>query len=371
VPVIHVNAGDLMGKRQLVEKEQSRFLCEVTGTFGLDAIGLGEMDLNYGLDFLQEMASTHGLPFVNANVKDPETGELVFPPYVVVERAGLRFGITSVLDPVQKIVTMSARDPVFTVEDPLSTLRNLIPEMRKEVDTVILLSHMDDRNSEQMLKDLEGVDIVVMGHTYRALKTEKVIGGAVVLAAVYEGRFIGRSDLELDADGKVQAFAIEVTSLDEAIADDPVVLEKVEQFKTHLKDFRLTLRGDHQPVKGSEKEQFLTERVCAKCHADSWQAVKVSAHQAAFASLQKKGQGYNPDCLVCHVVGYEYKNGYDDYPPFNRLGNVQCEACHGYGTQHARDGSMLKMARESCTACHDKENSPEFDYATYWEQIKH
>ena len=54
-PLLNVDAGDVFGPRTQNEREQTRFLCEVLGTFGLDAIGLGEQDLNFGLDFLREM----------------------------------------------------------------------------------------------------------------------------------------------------------------------------------------------------------------------------------------------------------------------------------------------------------------------------
>ncbi|MFH1843064.1 MAG: multiheme c-type cytochrome [bacterium] len=371
VATILVDAGDLFGRREVMDQEQTRFVCDVTESFGYDAIGLGEMDLNYGTEFLFEMIEKHNLPFICSNVKDPDSGELLLRPYVVVERGGTRFGICSVLDPLQKIQTMAAQDPHFEVEDPVVTLRNLIPKMREEVDTIILLAHMGDRLAEDLLKEVSGVDVAVVGHSYRSFNSERVIGETVFLCAVYEGRYIGRANLNVDGDGIVQTFTVDVTSLDQEIGDDPVMLERIKNFKENLQEFRLSLRGDHQPVKGSDKEQFLTERVCQKCHADTWEIVKSHKHQTALSALRKKGQGFNPDCLVCHVVGYEYQNGYDDIPPLNKLTNVQCEACHGYGTEHNRDGSMLKMAREACVTCHDEKNSPNFSYASYWEQIKH
>ena len=46
----------MFGQRNKNEKHQTTFLCEVTADFGVDAIGLGERDLNYGLDyFLHEI----------------------------------------------------------------------------------------------------------------------------------------------------------------------------------------------------------------------------------------------------------------------------------------------------------------------------
>ncbi len=371
VPLLLVDSGDLFGKRRPEEKEQTRFLCEQTASFGWDAIGLGEYDLNYGLDFLREMIAEYDLPFTSANVRHPDTGELILPPYLVLEKAGARIGIISVLDPALTIVTMSPHDPEFQVDDPVATLRTLIPQMRREAQTVLLLSHLGDKQTEDLLKQVPGIDIAVVGHTFRKFDNERVIGDTVFLSAVHEGRVIGRCDVGIDTEGVVQSFSVTVTSLDEKIGDDPIIKEKVENFKAHLEDVRLSLRANHPRDKGSAQEQFLTERACQQCHQDVWDKIKGSAHQSAFASLGKKGQSFNPDCLVCHVVGYEFQNGYDDQPPYNRLTNVQCEACHGYGTEHQRNGKWKKQAAESCVTCHDDENSPDFDFATYWGKIKH
>jgi 2',3'-cyclic-nucleotide 2'-phosphodiesterase (5'-nucleotidase family) len=370
-PTLMVDAGDLMGKRDKLEKEQSRFLCEMMGSFGLDAIGLGEGDLNYGLSFLQEMIETDKLPYTNANCRLQETGELILPPYLIVEKGGIRFGIVSVLDPEQKILTMAAKEQEFQVDDPVATLKAILPEIRQKAQTVILLAHLGDQKTEQLLQEVSGIDVAVIGHSSRSLNTERAVGKTALLSAVFEGRELGRADLEIGSDGSVQAFSIQLTEMDDKIASDPTVQQKVDQFKDHLEEFRMSLRGAHQQVKGSADEEFLGERTCIACHQDVWEALKDSGHENAMASLRDKGQTFNPDCLVCHVVGYTYKGGYDDRPPFNRLANVQCEACHGYGTMHERNGQWKAQARNTCVECHDKENSPQFDYATYWEKIKH
>ena len=371
-PVLLLDGGDLFGKRAVLDQQQTRFLAEVTGTFGYDAIGLGEWDLNYGLPFLREMIRTHGLPFTNANVRLAETGELILPPYLIVEKGGTTFGIISVLEPEHKIVTMAAKDTEFVVDDPIETLRKIIPEIRQKAECIIVLGHQGDRQTEAMAKEVEGIDITVVGHTFRTFQDERVVGKTVMLAAGYDGRFVGKADLDVEKDtGRIMAFTVDMISLDDSIASDPVVSEQVDAFKEELAAFKLEMRGKYKPTKGSDKEQFLTQRSCQKCHGDVWDKMRTQGHESAFASLGRKGQSGNPECVVCHVTGYLYKNGYDEQPPYNRLANVQCEACHGYGTQHKRDGSMLKIARASCVECHDKDNSPEFDYATYWEKIEH
>ncbi|NTV04484.1 hypothetical protein HGA89_06210, partial [bacterium] len=141
--------------------------------------------------------------------------------------------------------------------------------------------------------------------------------------------------------------------------------------KQKLELARLAARGPYQPVQGSADEKFLTERECRKCHQATWELLRTTPHAAALGTLARKGQSDSPECLVCHTTGYVFIGGYDDRPPGNQLANVQCEACHGYGTEHSRDGKWAARARASCVTCHDQQNSPNFDYETYWEKIKH
>ncbi len=370
-PVLMLDGGDMFGPRTRMEREQTRFLCEVHSEFGYDAIALGEKDLNYGIDYLREMIDTYSLPFTSANVRN-EAGELILPEYLMVDRAGFTFGICSVMDPQQRITTMSAKDEIYTIGDPVETLRELIPRMRAEgAQNVIVLAHVGDTKVEQLLRDVKGIDVCLVGHSRRPYRTERVVDRTCLIGSSFEGRNVGRMDVDLATDGHLKAFDVTVTELGETMADDPVMLQRVNDFKVHLEDFRLASRGPYQPTKGSDDESFLTERECRKCHMDVWETLRDTGHQAAFTTLARKGQAQSPECLVCHTTGYLYKGGYDDRPPRNRLSNVQCEACHGYGTEHDRSGDWLAAARESCTQCHDEENSPDFDYDEYWQKIAH
>ena len=371
-PVILVDGGDLFGNRNKNDQHQCTFLAEMTGEMGYDAIGLGERDLNYGLAFLKEMMANFDLPFTNANVRDVTTGELILPEYKIVEKAGIKYGIVSVMDPRQRIITMTAGEETFEVEDPVAVLRELLPRLRQEADSIILLAHTGENQAAELVKEVTGIDMCVVGHTSRSINTERVIHDTAMFAAAYEGRYIGRANLFVDdADGRVMAIDVGITALNEEVESDEQMLARVEQYKLDLIDFKTAKRAAYPRTMGSEKETFLGERACMSCHEDAWKVYLDSPHRSAFATIRNKGQSFEPECLSCHTTGYQHKNGYAEEPPFNKLSNVQCEACHGYGTQHARDGKWVAQAKDSCTMCHDQANSPEFDYATYWEKIKH
>ena len=367
-----VDGGDLFGARNLNERHQTEFVCEMCGDMGLDAVGLGEFDLNYGLEFLREMVTKFQVPFTNANVRQISTGKLILPEFLVVERGGVKFGFISVLDPDLKIVTMTTDDGDFEILEPVAVLRELIPRLRPQVDTIVLLGHLGDAKTDLVVKDVQGIDICVNGHTYRNNTTERVLNDTAMLSASYEGRYLGLADLFIDQpEGKVMAVSVEVTAMDEAIEGDQEMLAKVEAYKASLQAFKEAKRAAYPRTFGSDQEDFLGDRSCKSCHEAAWTVYSQSGHLQAYTTLRTKGQNFEPECLSCHTTGYQYKNGYSEDPPNNRLINVQCEACHGYGTEHARDGKWVMQARESCVICHDRKNSPDFDYASYWQKIKH
>lgn len=367
-----LDGGDLFGKRNKNDQHQTKFLCEVTGDFGYDGIGLGEADLNYGLPFLREMMEKHHLPFTNANVVDGKTGELILPEYLVVEKNGIKFGLVSVLAQKHKIITMTETDPGLEIKDPVAVLRDVLPRMRKEVDTIVLLGHLGQGDTETMAREVKGIDISIMGHSIRPLKTERIVDDTIFLSAPYEGRYVGRADIFVEeSDGKVMAVDVSLTSLDEAVEDEPDMAARVVAYKESFEAYKEAKRAAFPRDLGSEKERYLGSRSCKTCHEDTWQAYIDSEHAQAFTTLRTRGQNSEPECVLCHTTGYRYKNGYSEERPYNQMVNVQCEACHGYGSEHDRDGNWGAQAKDACITCHDQENSPEFDYATYWEKIKH
>lgn len=325
------------------------------------------------------MIAEHELPFTSANVRNAATGELILPEFLVVERGGVRFGIVSVMGQSHRIVSMTARDLEYEVADPAETLREVLPRLRQQCDTVVLLSHLGERPTETLLQEVEGVDIALVGHTLRSLTRERFVDGTLVLAAVHEGRMIGQARISIaPPSGQVMSAQVEVTTLYDTIEDDPMMLAAVEEYLQQVEDQRQAQREAFPRHLGSAEELFLGDNNCRACHAEIHNDWRRTGHAKAYTTLRTRSMQFEPECLSCHTTGYQYHNGYDEHERTN-LAQVQCEACHGYGTQHSRNGDMLELARESCTTCHDNSVRPcydeqqdqDFDYARYWERIAH
>lgn len=128
---------------------------------------------------------------------------------------------------------------------------------------------------------------------------------------------------------------------------------------------------DCRPPKTGELE-FVGNAPCRKCHSEAFSVWSSSKHARAYVSLTEARKQFRLDCIACHVTGYANPGGVCRIDRVDGRDYVGCESCHGRGSLHAAQPELPmgpKPNRETCTICHDAENSPHFDYARYLHQV--
>lgn len=126
---------------------------------------------------------------------------------------------------------------------------------------------------------------------------------------------------------------------------------------------------------------YLGEAKCKMCHIKqhkTWEAMK---HANAFQALPEKYRNMDATtddgrhCIQCHVTGWGMgdRGGFVDPAASEGLLNVQCEACHGPGSNHVEAAkAIMKDKRKefkadeqtfiirkttACTNCHNPHES--------------
>jgi hypothetical protein len=347
---------------------------------GTDATTIGDWDLWRGLPYLRKLIDETELPFVSANVVDSATGELVVQPYIVIERGGLRFAITGVTEPNERFRTHAMVDDVgVEFEDPYETLSDLLPKLRDESDFVILLAHTGFYKAEELVGRLDGVDFVVVGRHGQRLGEPREVHGAIFLEPGSKGQYITDIRVALDADGVMTGYSGGTVALGDKVPADASMALFIKEHKLSVEKLqkeRLAEQAEQRRATRQTAVEYTEDCVgvkgsCERCHADEHEQWSTTAHAHAFATLEQSDQSMNPECLRCHVTCRMdlAEDGSEQVPA--ELRNVQCEACHGMGTEHARDGSYGAVTVTTCLECHDEENSPDFDFATYLPKVTH
>lgn len=120
-------------------------------------------------------------------------------------------------------------------------------------------------------------------------------------------------------------------------------------------------------VAGAEPPTFVGVEKCKPCHRPEFETWSQSAHAVA-TKTAKETPGFQVSCLACHAT-----------TPEGALEGVQCEACHGPGSQYwpipvmmhlekAVAAGLIVPAPGMCNRCHDGQ---EHHKAVDWAAFKH
>jgi|GEM_PF-6340436 len=103
--------------------------------------------------------------------------------------------------------------------------------------------------------------------------------------------------------------------------------------------------------------RFVGAENCRMCHSDQYRRWAATSHARAFELLEIAGQTQNTECLGCHSTGFR-KGGFRDASSTPELKGVQCESCHGPGSEHRGDPrKIVKTPPASvCASCHQQLN---------------
>jgi hypothetical protein len=169
----------------------------------------------------------------------------------------------------------------------------------------------------------------------------------------------------------------EIVEVAEPMTDDPRQLAEVRTFEKELarRDFTPEEAGFAALLPEPRPTEFAVagSGACRKCHAAEARVWDTSPHHGAWQSLVVKGFSADAFCQRCHTNAYGLPGGFVSARRTPDRVNVDCESCHGPSLAHVKDPQVRTpfAAREQCTRCHDRENSPKFVYDTYWPRIQH
>ncbi|MCF7804428.1 MAG: cytochrome C554 [Candidatus Marinimicrobia bacterium] len=131
------------------------------------------------------------------------------------------------------------------------------------------------------------------------------------------------------------------------------------------------------PAKGAQYKQWMSSP-----HSNAYKTLGTeAAKEAAPEGIDNPQEA--PECLKCHVTGYEAS---DDrkVEKYDMTEGVSCESCHGPGSDYWKMPVMMGISKgtmeaavhgleypdeETCIQCHNDE-SPTFDGFNYEESYK-
>lgn len=416
-----VRGVDLGGlPRRTVRQAQIKFETSLLALKDLQyvAMGLGPEDLRMQPDFLLTQDypddSQEGPRFVSANLVFFDSPELGTPsPSRIVEVGGRRLGITSVLsESTRADVIPEGIDTGITWSEPGPALEKVLQDFdTQQVDFRILLSHCHPDESRELATQFPQFDVIVMAQGFGdpdPTADPEFIGNTLLIQTGHKGKYVGVLGVyPADEDRPVRFQLIPLERSE--FADTQSMIDQMRDYQQRLVEEQIVLQDG--VIGHPTGSSFVGVDRCGECHPGSTDHWKTTPHAHALDSLDPthKREGYerlngvprmyDPECLSCHVTGWEpqeyirYRSGFlnkafatseEEGLLEKRLAGNQCENCHGPGSRHielieegeidlAKDEMKvsLEQAKTICYRCHDADNSPDFDFDEYWPEVEH
>ena len=402
-------------------------------------IGIGPEDIkNPSIDsiqFLEETKETRtGSPaqpkFVAANIQLYD----YFEPFQIIEAGGKKIGVTMLVGDAELAEIAEVAEADYVRIPVAEALANVVPKLRRaQCDVYILGATMSLDACREIVQQYPLFDFVLAGcgvgeptrepepiqvgdHLTSLIQIGSKSMHSIVIGLYFDGGKLTSRYQRVPMDARFE------------------VESKMEKMKAIFRDYQMALaKMTWKDLAIDPREHptgltFAGSDSCQQCHEGEYEIWKhgfpgpnnperIGPHFVATQSLLHNPNGdrtwvtreHDPECLSCHVTGWNPQGYYPYQTGFTRTEDVAmhangCENCHGPGSAHnevetrikelqaanqavpaeltARQKEALegvkvtmKQARQKlCVECHDLDNSPDFSPDTfddYWKQIYH
>jgi hypothetical protein len=271
------------------------------------------------------------------------------------------------------LATVVTIDPDST---PAGQLENLFA-LPSDVPSlnILILSKKDSGTIESITRKASFVDCIICPSES---DEPAVIGNPnrhpLVITVGRFGRYIcGLKVTPPSRIGQSLRLAFKALPVDESLPKEDSLVRLYEDYQLIVKERNLLEK--HPRFNLPDDLEYMGSQSCKPCHSFEYEKWSTKAHSKAFSTLEKVGSQFDPECVVCHVIGMDYESGYISQQETEHLMNVGCENCHGPGSEHILTAGDTKLTepKSTCIDCHTPEHSG--DYAgneeAFLEKIKH
>ena len=204
-------------------------MVNVFNALGTDAM-TSHWEFTLGIDRVMEIVENElNFPFLGANIFDTEWDERAFEPYKMFERGGVQIAVIGQAFPYMPIANPGWMFPDLSFGVRQDNMAELIAEVRgKGAELVVLLSHNGFDVDRKLAANVDGIDIILTGHTHDALPEPVLVNKTYLIASGSHGKFVTRLDLDV-RDGEMKGINHRLIPIfTDVIAPDPEMTALVD-----------------------------------------------------------------------------------------------------------------------------------------------
>ena len=192
-----LDGGDTWQGSYTAQMTNGQDMVNVMNALGVDAM-TSHWEFMLGIDRVTEIVDELPFPFLGANIFDTEWDERAYEPYQMFERNGVKIAVIGQAFPYMPIANPGWMFPGLSFGVREENMAEVVEEVRAEgAECVVLLSHNGFDVDRKLAGRVQGIDVILTGHTHDALPEPVMVGKTALIASGSNGKFVSRIDLDV------------------------------------------------------------------------------------------------------------------------------------------------------------------------------
>ena len=211
---ILLDAGDLIGDSMIADLTEGEAMVKALNYLGYDALSIGNHEPDFGMAVLRARMKDASFTIIAANLVERNKSKLFTKPYIVKKLNGVTIGILGLAYPKTPWTTAAKNVAEVEFQDPVPVVKHYLPTIRNAgAQLIVVLSHLGLGGDKALAKAVEGIDVIVGGHSHNRMSEAEKVGTTLIVQAGAHGSDLGRVELTVE-EGKITGHACSLTLLD-------------------------------------------------------------------------------------------------------------------------------------------------------------
>ena len=245
---ILLDGGDTLQGSYTALQSKGAEMVEVFNSLGCEAM-TGHWEFTLGHERMRELVDTMEFPFLAGNIIDNEWEEEVFEHTKFFERGGVSVAVIGQAFPYTPVANPRWMIPTWSFGIREKLMRKRVEAARQQgAQVVVILSHNGFDIDRKMASQVEGIDIILTGHTHDAIPEPVKVGNTLLIATGSHGKFLSRIDVEV-ANGRMSGYSYSlIPVLTDAITPDPEMAGLVNRIRAPHEEHLNTVLGQTETL---------------------------------------------------------------------------------------------------------------------------
>ncbi|MFT6436557.1 MAG: 2',3'-cyclic-nucleotide 2'-phosphodiesterase (5'-nucleotidase family) [Candidatus Azotimanducaceae bacterium] len=241
--VLVLDAGDRISGTPVSTMFNGVPIFEVLNNVGYDAAAVGNHEFDHGYKQFLEFKKIANHPLLSANAFAPDGSLLADAPALIKTVNGIKIGIIGLITEHTPDMIIPAGNEGISFSPASDALKGMVKALRPEVDLLVVLSHVGHDEEKELAQSIDGIDIIVGGHSHTKVAPPVKINNTYVVQAGYYGAYVGKLELTVDTDlDSMSSFSGELIPAADLPAPDKKVARLVKRWEkkvARLVDFKI------------------------------------------------------------------------------------------------------------------------------------